>query len=250
MTAIRHHDPVTPDVAGPPSRRSRWWWVGGAFLLLLVVTSAFILGRGGRTETPVVAAPTVTVAAPPPASSVAVSASPGAVGEDTANPDGCLGGSDPYTAILPAQDAATLDVAGAAGFARAAARYFLMQYPRPADYATVIPQVFVDPTGPLAAAANPAPAAQPPPAGTTSKYVRPAESAYVATVLGDRADVTVSMYMELDYPDGTPPNTVRLTQRLLLQAVDGKWWLLDPPGATDPMPEVGTGGVRYYPGGC
>ena len=58
------------------------------------------------------------------------------------------------------------------------------------------------------------------------------------------------MYMELDYPDGTPPNTVRLTQRLLLQAVDGKWWLLDRAGATDPMPEVGTGGVRYYPGGC
>src|SRR6476620_7185629 len=239
MTAISHHDPVTPDVAGPPSRRSRWWWVGGAFLL----------GRGGRTETPVVAAPTVTVAAPPPASSVAVPASPGAVGEDSANPDGCLGGPGPYTEILPAQAAATLDVAGAAGFARAAARYFLMQYPRPADYATLIPQVFVDPTGPLAAAANPAPAAQPPPAGTTSKYVRPAESAYVATVLGDRADVTVSMYMELDYPDGTPPNTVRLTQRLLLLAVDGKWRIIDPP-ATDPMPEVGTGGARYFPGGC
>src|SRR6476659_7959660 len=59
MTAIRHHDPVTPDVGGPHPRRSRWWWVGGAFLLLLVVIFAFILGRGGRTETPVAAAPTV-----------------------------------------------------------------------------------------------------------------------------------------------------------------------------------------------
>jgi len=250
MTAIRHHDPVTPDVAGPPSRRSRWWWVGGAFLLLLVVTSAFILGRGGRTETPVVAAPTVTVAAPPPASSVVVSASPGAVGEDTPNPDGCLGGPDPYTAILPAQDAATLDVAGAAGFARAAVRYLLSAYPRPSDYAVVLPQVFVDPSGPLAQAADPKPAAQPPPAGTTTKFVRPAESTYVATVLGDRADVTVSVYMQLDYPDGSAPNVVRLSQRLLLQAVDGHWRILDPPGATDPMPPVGTGGVRYFPGGC
>src|SRR6478736_9283767 len=138
MTAIRHHVPVTPDVGGPPPRRSRWWWVAGAFLLLLVIVSAFILGRGGRTEAPVVAAPTVTVAAPPPASSVAVSASPGAVGEATTNPDGCLGGSDPYTAILPAQAAATLDATGAAGFARAAVRYLLVQYPRPADYTTVI----------------------------------------------------------------------------------------------------------------
>src|SRR6476646_8768216 len=155
MTAIRHHDPVTPDVGGPPPRRSRWWWVGGAFLVLLVVVSAFILGRGGRTETPVAAAPTVTVAAPPPSSSVAVSASPGAGGEDTANPDGCLGGPDPYTAILPAQAAATLDVAGAAGFARAAVRHLLVQYPRPADYDTVIPQVFVDPDAALARAATP-----------------------------------------------------------------------------------------------
>jgi len=249
MTAIRHHDPVTPVVGGPPPRRSRWWWVGGAFLLLLVVVSAFILGRGGRTETPVAAAPTVTVAASPPAPSVSLSVAPGAVGEDTANPDGCLGGPDPYTAILPAQAAATLDVAGAAGFARAAARYLLVQYPRPADYATVIPQVFVDPDAALARAATPREAVNPPPVGTTTKFVRPAESAYIATVLGDRADVTVSVYMELDYPDGTPPNTVRLTQRLLLQAVDGKWRIIDPP-ATDPMPEVGTGGARYFPGGC
>ena len=250
MTAIRHHDPVTPVVGGPPPRRSRWWWVGGAFLLLLVVVSAFILGRGGRTETPVAASPTVTVAASPPAPSVSLSVAPGAVGEDTANPDGCLGGPDPYTAILPAQAAATLDVAGAAGFARAAARYLLVQYPRPADYATVIPQVFVDPDAALARAATPREAVNPPPVGTTTKFVRPAESAYIATVLGDRADVTVSVYMELDYPDGTPPNTVRLTQRLLLQVVGSHWRLLDPPGTTDPMPEVGTGGVRYFPGGC
>jgi hypothetical protein len=249
MTAIRHHDPVTPDVAGPPSRRSRWWWVGGAFLLLLVVTSAFILGRGGRTETPVVAAPTVTVAAPPPASSVAVSASPGAIGEDTTNPDGCLGGPDPYTAILPAQDAATLDVAGAAGFARAAVRYMLIAYPRPTDYNVVLPQVFVDPSGPLAAVANPQPAQQTPPDGTTDRYVRPAESTYVAVVLGDKADVTVAVYLEMDYPDGTPPNVVRLSQRLLLQAVDGHWRIASAP-ATDPMPPAGTGGVRYFPGGC
>src|SRR6478609_8990492 len=179
MTAIRHHDPVTPDVGGPHPRRSRWWWVGGAFLLLLVVIFAFILGRGGRTETPVAAAPTVTVAAPPPASSVEVSASPDAIGEDTTNPDGCLGGPDPYTAILPAQDAATLDVAGAAGFARAAVRYMLIAYPRPTDYATVIPQVYVDPGPPLARIANPQQAQQaqqPAPEGTTSKFVRPAET--------------------------------------------------------------------------
>ena len=250
MTAIRHHDPVTPVVGGPPPRRSRWWWVGGAFLLLLVVVSAFILGRGGRTETPVAVSPTVTVAAPPPAPSVEVSVAPGAVGEDTANPDGCLGGPDPYTAILPAQAAATLDVAGAAGFARAAARYLMAAYPQPADYAVVLPQVFVDPTAALASAANPVSAAQPPPEGTTTKYVRPAESAYTATVLGDRADVTVSVYMELDYPDGTPPNTVRLTARLLLQAVNGHWLIADTPPDPDPMPEVGTGGVRYFPGGC
>ncbi len=249
MTAIRHHDPVTPVGGGPPPRRSRWWWVGGAFLLLLVVVSAFILGRGGRTETPVAASPTVTVAAPLPASSVVVSGAPSAVGEDTANPDGCLGGPDPYTAIVPAQAAATLDAVGAAGFARAAVRYLLVQYPRPADYATVIPQVYVDPGPPLARMANPQQAPQEAPEGTTSKYVRPAETTYQVTVLGDRADVTVSVFLELDSPDGSVLDTVRLTQRLLLQVVDSHWRIADAP-ATDPAPPVGTAGFRYYPGGC
>lgn len=249
MTAIRHHDPVTPDVGGPPPRRFRWWWVGCAFLLLLIVVSAFILGRGGRSETPVAAAPTVTVAAPPPASSVEVSASPGAVGEDTANPDGCLGGPDPYTAILPAQAAATLDVAGAAGFARAAMRYLAAQYPQPSDWETVLPQVFVDPTGPLAAAANPQQAAQPPPAGTTTRYSRPAETTYMASVVGDQADVTVAVFMDFIAPDGTVTDTVRLSQRMLMVAVDGHWKIKEAP-QTDPMPAAGTGGVRYYPGGC
>jgi hypothetical protein len=114
----------------------------------------------------------------------------------------------------------------------------------------VFPQVFVDPSEPLVAAANPLPAQQPPPEGPTAKWVRPAESAYVATVLGDRADVTVSLYMDLTYPDGTSPNTMRLTLRLLLQAVDGHWRIAATPPSPDPIPPVGTGGARYYPGGC
>jgi hypothetical protein len=178
-----------------------------------------------------------------------LSVAPGAVGEDTANPDGCLGGPDPYTAILPAQAAATLDEVGAAGFARAAVRYLLVQYPRPADYATVIPQVYVDPGPPLARMANPQQAPQEAPEGTTSKYVRPAETRYQVTVLGDRADVTVSVFLELDSPDGSVLDTVRLTQRLLLQVVDSHWRIADAP-ATDPAPPVGTAGFRYYPGGC
>ena len=255
MTAIHHHEPVTNAVGGPPPRRSRWWWVGGVFLLLLVVGAAFILGRGGRTSTDaaVAASPTAAVTLPTaPSAELSASPSPGSVGEGTRNPDGCLGGPNPYTAILPAQAAATLDATGAAGFARAAVRYLLVQYPRPADYATVIPQVYVDPGPPLSRIANPQQgqqAQQPAPEGTTSKYVRPAETTYQVTVVGDQADVTVSVFLELDYPDGTPPNTVRLTQRLLLKVVGTHWRILDAP-ATDPAPPVGTGGFRYYPGGC
>ena len=212
-----------------------------------MVRDLAVIGRGGRIETPVAASPTVTVAAPPPAPSVSLSGAPGAVGEDTANPDGCLGGPDPYTAVLPAQAAATLDLAGAAGFARAAVRYLMVQYPAPADYDTVIPQLFVDPAPILAAPTRAA--AAPPPAGTTTKYVRVAETTYQGAVVGEHADVTVSVYLELDYPDGTAPNVVRLTQRLLMVAVDGHWMITEAP-ATDPMPAVGTGGVRYFPGGC
>lgn len=39
--------------------------------------------------------------------------------------DGCLGGSDPYTAVLAAQQEATIDDEGAAAFARAVARWAL-----------------------------------------------------------------------------------------------------------------------------
>ena len=65
--------------------------------------------------------------------------------------------------------------------------------------------------------------------------------------MGDRADVTVSVSLELHYPDGTPPNTVRLTQRLLLQVVDGHWRILDAP-ATDPAPARWDRWVSLLPG--
>ena len=117
----------------------------------------------------------------------------------------------------------------------------------------MIPQVYVDPGPPLARIANPQQAQQPQqpaPEGTTSKYVRPAETTYQVSVLGDQADVTVSVYLELDYPDGTPPNTVRLTQRLLLQAPSmgiGGFSTHPPP---IPPRLSAPAEFRYYPGGC
>lgn len=245
MTITRNHEPVsTPNAPAP--RRSRWLWVGGVAVMLMLLTAAFILGRGGSNQAappPPTPGPTVTIAPGNPdggaPSDIAV---PG-------QPDGCLGGPDPYTAVLPAQQAAPLDAAGAAGFGRAALRYLFAQYPHPSDWEVVLPQLFVDPTGPMAAAANPQAAAVPPPAGTTTKYSRPAETTYAVTVVGDQADVTVAVYMDFIAPDGTVTDTVRVTQRMLMVAVDGHWKITDAPN-TDPMPAAGTGGVRYYPGGC
>lgn len=247
MTITRHPEPVTTTNAPVPPRSRRWVWVGAVLLMICTVIAAWVIGRSGGSTTPpppVAAAPaTVTVAAPGGEFQYAPSDIPVA-----GQPDGCLGGADPYTAVLPAQQAATLDEAGAASFARAAVRYLLKPYPAPDDFETVLPALFTDPAGPLEAARHPQAAQEPPPDGTTTKYVRPAETTYVASVLGDRADVTVAVYLELDYP-GDTFNQVRLTQRLLMQAVDGHWKITAAP-PTDSMPEVGTGGVRYFPGGC
>jgi hypothetical protein len=236
MALLREQqDPVTVS----PQERGRRWprWVaaaGGALVLALV---AFLLGTGHGQPSP-------TPPTPPPGGSGASVPAPDLAGQ----PDGCLGGADPYTAILPAQQQATLDAAGAVGFARSAFRYLVKSYPRPADAQAVVPQVFVNPAPWLATLAKPEAAPQPPPAGTTTQYVRASETTYRVTTAGQTADVTVDLILELDYPDGTN-SQVRLTQRFLLQAVGGHWMIADAP-ATDPLPAAGAAGVFYVPGGC
>jgi hypothetical protein len=221
--------------------------VGGAVVLLLAVAAAFLLGQSTSTEQAVTPPPTVVTTAPvvvaPPVTVVPEAQVPVTTGT---GPDGCLGGPDPYTAILPAQAAAALDVNGAAAFARTAFRYLVKAYPQPTDYDTVLPQVFVDHTAALAAAAKPP--TKPAPEGTTIAYIRSNETSYQATMTGDNADVTVNLFIQLDYPDGNVSQVV-MTQRFLLTIQDGRWRIVDTP-PTESLPPAGTGGSLYFVGAC
>lgn len=245
MTTLRQQDGTVTNTPPPPHPRQwlRLVWLGLAVVVVVgAVTTAFLLGRSGATQS---TDPTPTPTAGPFPTAVVTDAA-GQDGAAAPLPDGCLGGPDPYSAILPAQAAASLDAVGAAEFARSAFRYLMKSYPQPGDFAAVLPQVFMDP-GPRLEQSS-APASQPAPAGTMTRYVRSNETTFQSTVSGDNADVTVNLFTELVYPDGTS-NTVLLTQRFLLTAVDGRWMIADTP-PTDPLPAVGTAGVSYFFSGC
>lgn len=90
------------------------------------------------------------VAAPPPP--VQAPASTQAPAANAATADGCLGGPDPHTAVLAAQQTAPLDSVGAAGFAMAMTR-FAFTTPPDNSIGTVIDQVMLDPAATHTAAA-------------------------------------------------------------------------------------------------
>jgi len=107
-------------------------WVGIAVAAAAVAIAGYwALARSGAAPAPApitVAAPTQTFVAP----------SPVPVTDGAAN--GCLGGSDPATAVLAAQQSATLDEQGAAEFAWTVARWADM-YPADPDMAATVAQI-------------------------------------------------------------------------------------------------------------
>ena len=128
-----------------PARRRRGrniLIVAGAVVVGLVV-GLIVAGVGRYKDTAGQAIPTSTPVSVPASSaassSPAVTASvPNSVdGVSGTLADGCLGGSDPFTAILAAQKAATPDNNGAAAFARTVARWSAT-YPGDPNAASVL----------------------------------------------------------------------------------------------------------------
>src|SRR6478752_10391969 len=98
-------------VTQPPRRGSRrvlTWIVVGLLALVAAAAAYWALARSGAAPAP----PAVTIQSAPPVSSTSIAASsvpepttPAAGVARTAN--GCLGGTDPYQAVLAAQQGAT-----------------------------------------------------------------------------------------------------------------------------------------------
>lgn len=102
-------------------------YIAVAALLGVVVGAGILWLRSGDEQAgeSVPASTSSVVSSSPPVTSS--SSAPSSNTDDVTGraADGCLGGSDPYTAVLTAQQEATIDDEGAAAFARAVARWAL-----------------------------------------------------------------------------------------------------------------------------
>ena len=134
----------------PPARRTRVALIVAAAVIvgilggILIVTVLRHKDTAGQASTTPPTSNSTSAAgstsAAEPSSSAPVSSNSVANSADpvTGNlADGCLGGSDPFTAVLAAQKAATPDNLGAAAFARTVARWSA-SYPSDPNAATVL----------------------------------------------------------------------------------------------------------------
>lgn len=109
----------SPDTT-PRRRRAVIAAVAAGAVVILAAAVLYAVTRQPDTVStppPVTTAPSVTTSTAP-ASSGGTS-----IGQVAGLADGCLGGPDPFAAILPAQNAATHDIPGAAAFARTFGRW-------------------------------------------------------------------------------------------------------------------------------
>ena len=234
-----------------PHRRRRVAYIAGGAVALLLLAGRRVRPRPGRgaTQNADPTPPPVVSVAPP---TNAATTAPTVVDQVAPHHHWDRPGRVPRRAGPLHRDPAragrgTLDVNGAAAFARTAFRYLAKAYPRPADYSVVIPQVFVDPW-PMVGANLQTSSATPHRRAPPPHYVRPNETTYQATMTGDNADVTVNLFVQLDYPDGNARRS-SVTQRFLLTIEDGRWLIADTP-PTDALPPAGTGGSLYFVGAC
>jgi hypothetical protein len=142
--------------------------------------------------------------------------------------DGCLGGPDPFAAILPAQNAATPDTTGAAAFARTFGRWSITY---PIDPAA--PQVLAA----IVAEGNPFETAaldglnelarNLQAQGYTESRVVADQGAYrVSPVSTDtRADLDLILYRQLTRADGRVEEMKMAISILLERTSDGPWFV-------------------------
>jgi hypothetical protein len=228
------------------------WIAIGVLTLVAAVAVYWALARGGTAPAP----PAVTISSAPPAAGTTItdtsapaSTTNSAATEGQVRPaNGCLGGPDPYEAVLPAQLAATPDQVGAAEFALTFARW-TVAYP-------------IDPNAPTVLAQVAAPGYQQLALKGLDEYGRSlSASGYTSAgaTLGAanqyRVQVSEPTHMDLDlilYRQATKSTgeveTVQGFTTLLLDLVGGRWQVTGtlPPISSDPFaPDAGAPWIPY-----
>ena len=234
-------------------RRVLLWIAIGVLALVAAVAVYWALARGGAAPTP----PAVTISsAPSTASTVSSDTSGPAPTTNSAGSagqvrpaNGCLGGPDPYEAVLPAQLAATPDQVGAAEFALTFARW-TVSYP-------------IDPTAPTVLAQVAAPGYQPlalqgldeygrtlSAAGYTSAGATPgaANQYRIQSTNQDQTSITLDLIVYRQSTTSTGQvDAVRGFTTLVLDLVDGHWQVFGSPPALSGDPFAPDAGAPWIP---
>lgn len=228
----------------------------GLIVGLIVVAVARHKSTGGQaTPSPVVSSTPSSAVSSAPAVASSVPNSVDSVSGSLA--DGCLGGSDPFAAILAAQKAATIDANGAAAFARTVARWSA-SYPGDPNATTVLAKLQA-PGSDFAAAAliqsNKAAAALQA-QGYVSGKVLPNLGQYrvVNAVFGgvagsdQGANVQIQIYRELTNTAGAT-SQMELTTELVLSVTNGVWTVV---GSSPNQQDTSAAAIPWQPfsGAC
>lgn len=136
----------TPPGAKPAGRRRGRLALIGVGIMVAALAVGVLAGTmiTKEPEASTAAGPSTSAAPSPTAATTTATTTSPASTANQAN--GCLGGSDPFAAILPAQQAASLDSAGAAAFARTFVRW-LSTYPVDPAAADVLRQIVASNSG-------------------------------------------------------------------------------------------------------
>jgi len=234
----REASPVTtPD---PRRRRRRviTWTALAVVAVVAAIAAYWALARSGTLPAP----PPITAAStPPPASTTSAPAEPSSTagaGARTAN--GCLGGQDPFQAVLAAQQAATPDQVGAAELALTYARW-TVSYPIDPNAQAVLAQVAAPGYQPAALAGLNQYASTLTAGGYTSASTTPGAANQYRIRSGeqglDPTHVLLDMivYRQSEKATGEV-ETVRGFTTLSLQLVNGHWQVLGSLPAMDSDP--------------
>ena len=222
-TPGREASPVTtPD---PRRRRRRVisWTALAVVAVVAAIAAYWALARSGTLPSP----PPITAAStPPPASTTSAPAEPSTTagaGARTAN--GCLGGQDPFQAVLAAQQAATPDQVGAAELALTFARW-TVTYPIDPNAQAVLAQVAAPGYQPAALAGLTQYASTLTAGGYTSASTTPgaANQYRISATNQDQSSLTLDLIVYRQSTKATGQvDTVQGYTTILLDLVDGHW---------------------------
>jgi len=221
-TRGRDASPVTtPD---PRRRRRVITWTALAVVAVVAAIAAYwALARSGTLPAP---PPIAAASTPPPASTTSAPAEPSSTaGAAARTANGCLGGQDPFQAVLAAQQAATPDQVGAAELALTYARW-TVSYPIDPNAQAVLAQVAAPGYQPAALAGLTQYASTLTAGGYTSASTTPgaANQYRISATNQDQSSLTLDLIVYRQSTKATgQADTVQGYTTILLDLVDGHW---------------------------